>query len=78
MSLAMDLATLCDNEEKMIPMDAIFAVFSKDIAFGCYFVATRLPSILPSCRSASDIGYASKNYLKWQAIQQTIHSIIDE
>ena len=33
---------------------------------------------LPSYRSASGIGYASKNYLKWWEIQLAIHSIVDE
>ena len=35
-------------------------LFSKDVAPACYFVAPHLP---PPYRSASGIGYASKNYL---------------
>ena len=40
-----------------LPMD--LAVFSKDVAFACHFVAPRPPT-LPPYRSASGIDYASK------------------
>ena len=53
-------------------------VFSKDVAFACHFVATHPLPILPPCRSASGIGYASKNYLKWQVIQLAIYLIVGE
>ena len=33
---------------------------------------------LPPYRSASGIGYTSKNYLKWWEIQLAIHPIVDE
>ena len=36
------------------------AVFSKDVAFACHFVARRPPPTLPPYRSASGIDYASK------------------
>ena len=42
--------------------------FSEDIAFSCHFVASLLPPTLPSCRSASSIGYTSKKYQKWREI----------
>ena len=53
------------------------AGFSEDIAFAHHFMATRLPPLLPY-RSASGIGYASKNYLKWWETQLAIHQIVDE
>ena len=49
-------------------------LFSEDIAFACYFVAPHLP---PPYRSASGIGYASKNYLKWWEIQLAIQCRTD-
>ena len=39
-------------------------VFTTDIAFAHHFVAPCLPPILPPYRSASGIGYASKNLSK--------------
>ena len=55
------------------------AVFSQNVAFTSHFMATRLLPTLPPYRSASGgIGYVSKNYLKWQAIQLAIHSIVDK
>ena len=45
--------------------------FGEDVAFARHFVAT-----LPPCKSATGIGYASKNYLKWQEIQLVIHPIV--
>ena len=53
------------------------AVFSEDVAFACHFVAPCLPLTLPPYRSASDIGYASKKYLKWQEIQLAIQCTAD-
>ena len=52
------------------------ADISEDIAFAHHFVATFPPPTLPPCRSASGIGYSSKNYLKWQEIQLAMHSIV--
>ena len=65
---------------KMAPMDAIWLFSSKDIAFARLFVATHLPPIptLPPFRNAVGIGYTSKNYLKWWAIQLVIHSTAGE
>ena len=54
-----------------------FAGFSKDAAFARHFMATHLPPTLPPHRSATGIGYASKNYLKWQEIQLAIHKMVD-
>ena len=53
------------------------AVFSEDVAFACHFVAARTPLTLPPYRSASGIGYASKNYLKWWEIQLAIQYTAD-
>ena len=49
-----------------------------EIAFAHHFVTTRLPATLLFCRSASDIGYASKKTtdLKWLAIQSKKHRIV--
>ena len=55
-----------------------FGFFGVDVAFYHHFVAIRSPLILPPYRSASGIVYTRKNYLKWQAIQLVIHSIVDE
>ena len=54
-----------------------FPVFSEDIAFAHHFVATHLPPTLPPYRSASDIGYASKNYLILWEIQVAIQCTVD-
>ena len=48
----------------MAPVDAIWLVFSEDVAFAGHFVATRPPPTLPPCRSATGIGYASKKLSK--------------
>ena len=48
----------------MAPMDAIWFVFSIDIAFAHHFVATHLPPTFPLYRSTSSIGYASKKLPK--------------
>ena len=53
------------------------AVFSVDVTFVCHFMAPPAPYPL-TYRSASGIGYASKKYLKWQAIQLATHSIVGE
>ena len=53
------------------------AVFSEDVAFAHHFVAPHLPSTLLPYRSASGIGYASKNYLKWWEIQLAIQCSVD-
>ena len=52
-------------------------VFSEDVAFAHYFVGPRTPSTLSPHRSASGIGYASKNYLKWWEIQLAIQCTAD-
>ena len=52
-------------------------LFSEDVALACHFMATRSPTNLPPCRSASGIGYASKNYLKWQETQLAIQCTVD-
>ena len=56
----------------MTPMDTNghnLGVFSVDVALALHFVSPHL-SIY---RNASSIGYASKIYLKWQAIQLAIY-----
>ena len=50
-------------EVKMAPMEVIWLFFSKDVSFLHY--TSWLPAHPPPCRSASGIGYTSKNYLKW-------------
>ena len=52
------------------------AGFSEDVAFARHFVASHPPPTLPPCRSATDIGYTSKNYLKLREIQIAIHLIV--
>ena len=53
-----------------------FVGFSEDIAFSLHFVPIHLSPTLPPYRSTTGIGYASKNYLKWQKIQPVIHPIV--
>ena len=49
----------------MAPMDAILLVsFSEYGAFARHFVATRSPPTIPLYRSATGIGYASKELSK--------------
>ena len=60
MSLAMDLAALCDMWGENDTNGSHFPVFSEDVALACHFVATRMPSTLPLYRSARGIGYDSK------------------
>ena len=43
------------------------ADFSEDVIIAHHFVATHLPP-LPPYKSATGIGYTSKNNLKWQEI----------
>ena len=59
----------------MTPVDAIW-FFSEDITLVRHFMAPRPHPTLLLCRSASGIGYSSKNYLKWRAVQLAIHSIV--
>ena len=64
MSLAMDLAALCDMWRwKWHTNGCHLAVFIVNVAFARHFITTHP---LPPYRSASGIDYASKNYLKWQ------------
>ena len=60
MSLALDLAALCDSENGTNGNH--FPVFNEHVSFAPHVVATRPP---PPYRSASGIGYAIKNYLIW-------------
>ena len=69
MSLAMDLAVLCDCTGENDTNGCHLAVFSEDKSFIYHFVDTCPLSTLQPCRNASGIGYTSKNYLKWQANQ---------
>ena len=55
----------------MAPMDAIWLVLDKDVLHG--YLPTPDP---PPYRSATGIGYASKNYLRWQKIQLAVHPIV--
>ena len=67
MSLALDLAALCDMWSENGTNGSHFPVLSEDVAFARHFMATHPPPTLPPCRSATGIGYASKkNYLKWR------------
>ena len=71
MSLAMDLAALCDTRGgENVTNGSHFPVLSEDVAFAC----THPP---PPCRSATGIGYACKKYLKWQEIQLAIQCTED-
>ena len=58
----------------MASLDAVwlFLVLKQPLPATCF-----LPS-LPPYRSASGIGYDSKNYLTWQEIQLAIYSIVGE
>ena len=60
MSLAKDLAALCDIWKWNSTNASLLAVFNVDLVFACHFVATRQPSTLQPYRSASGIGYAGK------------------
>ena len=53
------------------------AVFSEYVAFVCHFVTPCPPPTLLPYGTASGIGYASKNYLKWRAIQLAIQCTAD-
>ena len=60
MNLAMDqlLCVICGGENGTIGCH--LAGFSEVITFAGHFVATQLPSTLPTYRSTTGIGYASK------------------
>ena len=60
----------------MTPVDGIWLFLVQMYSLWPHFVATCPPPTLPPYRSASGIGYTSKNYLKWQAIQLAIHSVV--
>ena len=71
MSVAMDLAVLCDTVYKFnlkwyIPMDVIwlFSVWIQPLPTASWFSSTPHPPV--------------KNYLKWWAIQLAIHSTVSE
>ena len=72
----MVLATLCDVWRCKCHQWMPFGYFSEDVAVARHFVATHPPLTLPPCRNASGIDYPSKIYLKWRAIQLTIHSTV--
>ena len=61
MSVAMDVAALCDMNGTN---GCHLAGFSEDIAFACHFVATCPSPTLPPYRSVSGIGYVSKQLSK--------------
>ena len=58
----------------MTPMEVISLFFEKGVAFACHIVASCPP---PPYRSASGIGYTSRNCLKWWAIQLAIQCTAD-
>ena len=78
MSLDMDLAALCDMWRWKWHQWKSFPYFSEYVDFACHFVATRQPFTLPSYRSVSGIGYASKNYLKWRENQLALQCTVDK
>ena len=63
-SLAMDLATLCDTWRCKWHQWMPFGFFSEDVAVARHIVATRPPPTLPPCRNASGIDYPSKKLSK--------------
>ena len=69
----MDLTALCNMLGENDTNGCNLAGYGEYVAFACHFVATHP---LPHCRSATAIGYASKNYLKWLEIQLAIHPIV--
>ena len=64
MSLAMDLllCVRCGGENDT--NGCHLAGYSEEVAFARHFVASHPPSTLPTCRSATDIGYTSKKLSK--------------
>ena len=54
------------------------AGFSEDVAFAHHFVATRLPPPSHPVGVLVVLAMPVKNYLKWQAIQLPIYSIVDK
>ena len=75
MSLAMDLAALCDMWRWKSHQWMPFVCFSEDIAFAHHFMATHPP---PSSHPVGILVVSVKNYRKWWAYQLAIHSIVDE
>ena len=75
MNLAIYVAALCDMCRQKWHQWMPFGCFTVDVAFTCHFMATHLPPTLLPYSSPGVIAYTSKNYLKWQAIQQAIYSI---
>ena len=60
----------------MAPIDAChLAGFGEDVASLCPPLRG-YPPTLPPCRSATDIGYTSKNYLKRRETQLAIQPIV--
>ena len=75
MTLAMDLATLCDiycgGENST--NGCHLAGFSKDVALACHFVATRPPPPSHPIQVLLVLATPVQNHLKWQEIQLAIH-----
>ena len=74
-SLAMDLAALCDGGENGTN-GCHLAGFTKDMAFAWHFVGTHVHPTLPPYWSAAAIIYTRKNYLKWWENQLAIQRIV--
>ena len=53
----------------MTPMDAIWLALELRHSLCSPLHGFPPTPNLPPCRSATDIGYTSKNYLKWREIQ---------
>ena len=66
MSLAMYLAALCD----------MCGVFGVDVAFACHFVASQSSPLSTPIMMLVVLVMSVKVYLKWQANQLAIHSIV--
>ena len=77
-SLAMDLATvlcvICGGANDT--SGCHLAVFSKDVAFACHFVAARPPPPSHPVGVLVVLTTPVKNDLKWRAIQLGIHSTV--
>ena len=73
MSLAMDLAALCDMWRWKWHH---LAGFSQDVAFARHFMATRPPPPSHPIGVLLVLATPVKNYLKWQEIQLAIHSMV--
>ena len=74
-SLAMDLATLCDMWRCNDNSGCHVVVFNEDVAFARHFM---LPTLPPPSHPVGVLVVLTipKNYLKWQAIQLAIHSTV--